>query len=162
MKNNIWKILCIILLIAVLVLVVLLKNSYKKTGENYNLSDTKTNQRDESNIDELTGDIRISLDENISKEGSVKGAENLKWSDAWIRQSDNEMEISLTLNNESETEKIQERDLTVNLLDKDNNIIYTKDVKIKEINSKVDYTFLECKIEVTSPVIIYDLQIQAK
>lgn len=162
MKSNIWKIISVILLIVVLVLLILLKNSYKKTGENNNLSDTKTNQRDESNIDELTGDIRISLDENISKEGIVKGAENLKWNDAWIRQSDNEMEISLTLNNESETEKIQERDLTVNLLDKDNNIIYTKDVKIKEINSKVDYTFLECKIEITSPVIIYDLQIQAK
>lgn len=162
MKNNIWKIISVILLIVVLVLLILLKNSYKKTRENNNLSDTKTNQRDESNIDELTGDIRISLDENISKEGIVKGAENLKWSDAWIRQSDNEMEISLTLNNESETEKIQERDLTVNLLDKVNNIIYTKDVKIKEINSNVDYTFLECKIEITSPVIIYDLQIQAK
>lgn len=162
MKNNIWKILCIILLIVVLVLVVLLKNSYKKTAEDNNLPDTKTNQRAESDIDESIGDIRISLDENISKEGIVKGAENLKWNDAWIRQSDNEMEISLTLNNESETEKIQERDLTVNLLDKDNNIIYTKDVKIKEINSNVDYTFLECKIEITSPVIIYDIQIQAK
>ena len=162
MKNNIWKILCTILLIAVLVLLVLLKNSYKKTGEKNNLPDTKTNQRAESDIDESIGDIRIFLDENISKEGIVKGAENLRWNDAWIRQSDNEMEISLTLNNESETEKIQERDLTVNLLDKDNKIIYTKDVKIKEINSKVDYTFLECKIEITSPVIIYDLQIQAK
>lgn len=162
MKNNIWKIVSVVLLIVVFVLLILLKSSYNKTEKNNNLSDTKTNQRVENNIDDSTGNIRISLDENISKEGSVKGAEHLKWNDALIRQSDNEMEISLTLNNESDTEKIQEKDLTVNLLDKDNNIIYTKDVKIQEINSKVDYTFLECKLEITNPVIIYDLQIQAK
>ena len=162
MKNNIWKILCTILLIAVLVLLVLLKNSYKKTGEKNNLPDTKTNQRAESDIDESIGDIRIFLDENISKEGIVKGAENLRWNDAWIRQSDNEMEISLTLNNESETEKIQTKDLTINLLDKDNKVICTKDVQIKEINPNLNYTFIDCKIETTTPVIIYDLQIQAK
>lgn len=165
MKNNtinIWKFLCIILtIIVVILLVIVLKNHSEKKDTNENKSQKSSQSAQNPNYD-LDNNIRIMLDEDLSKEGIVEGIDNVMWNNARIRQVDNEMEISIMLNNQSETEKIPSHDLTINLLDKDKKVIFTKNIKMKEIPSQYGYTSLELTCEITEPVVIYDIQIEAK
>ena len=159
---NIWKFGCIILtIIAIILLVIVLKNHSEKNDTNNNNNQKISKSVNNSN-DDIDNNIRIMLDEDLSKDGIVEGIENLTWNNARIRQMDNEIEVSIMLNNQSETEKIPSHDLTINLLDKDKKVIFTKDIKMKEISSQYGYTSLELTCEITEPVVIYDIQIEAK
>ena len=164
MKNNsinIWKFGCIIVtIIAIILLVMVLKNHSGKKDTND--AKSKTSQSAQNTNDDLDNNIRIMLDEDLSKEGTIEGLENVRWNDARIRQVDNEMEVTIMLNNESEKEKIPSRNLTVELLDKDKKIVLTKDIKMNEISANYGYTSLEFTIDKIDPIIIYDIQIQAK
>ena len=72
------------------------------------------------------------------------------------------MEIIITLNNESETEKIPAQNLTINLLDQNGKIIYSKDTTIEEISANYGYTTIDLNFEYIEPQIIYDIQIISK
>ena len=105
---------------------------------------------------------QIRINEDFSKDGTVENLENVRWNNANIMQFDNEMEISIYLNNESQTEVVPERQLTVNLLDKNGKVMYTQDVMMKEIAAEYGYTTIDLKFEIQEVAIIHDIQIIAK
>ena len=165
MKNNtinIWKFGCIILtIIVIILLVIVLKNHSRKKDTNDNKNQKISQSANNPNGD-IDDNIRIMLDEDFSKDGIIEGVENVIWNNARIRQVDNEMEVSIMLNNQSETEKIPSHDLTINFLDKNKKVILTKDIKMEEIPSQYGYTSLDFTCEITEQVIIYDIQIVGK
>ena len=168
-KVNIWKlcfIISIVIIVALLIWILNLKQN-KKITENQTKSNTSTstsqsvkNDSEDEEYDEEMKQIRIN--EDFSKEGTVENLENVRWSNANIMQFDDEMDIDIMLNNESQTEKINATTLTVKLLDKQGNVIKEQDVEMKEIPSNYGYTTLNLSFDITEVMIIYDIQIVAK
>ena len=117
---------------------------------------TKTTSND------FTDFKQIRLNEDFTKEGTVENLENVHWNHVSIMQFDNELEVSLTLDNMSETEKIEARELTVHLLDKKGNVIISKDVQMPEIAENYGYAMLDFECEIEELMIIEDIQIKAK
>ena len=159
--NNIYKLGCIILIIIVAILsIIIIKNkSNKNVANNNEKSDTSKKIESSLNENDL---IRIMLDEDLTKEGTVEGIENLRWSDARIRQDESQMNVLIMLDNKSETEKIPAKDLTIEFLDKENRIIYTKEIKMGEVPDNFGYTVLDFVVDIQEPVMVYDIQIKAK
>lgn len=167
-KSNIWKICFIISIIIILVLLIWILNlkqdkkvAKNDTGSNTSSSTSQSVKKDAE--DEEFNDMkRIRINEDFSKEGTVENLENVRWSNANIMQSDDEMDIDIMLNNESQTEKINATTLTVKLLDKQGNVIKEQDVEMKEIPANYGYTSLNLNFEISEVMIIYDIQIVAK
>ena len=157
-KNNIWKIFSIVAIIIIVILIIciiLISSKSSEASSNKTNETPKTTTNTAKHNDDM---IRISLDEDFSKDGT----ENVRWSDARIRQYDNEMEISIMLNNDSETEVIEARTLEMVLLDKEGKQIIAKDIEMGEIPAKYGYTTLETTIENVEPLLVYDVQLKAK
>ena len=163
--NNIWKVGCIILIIIVIIqsTILIIKKLEKKEETKTNTVQTenkiKTTDLKEDDIEEMR---QIRIDEDFSKMGTIEGIENIRWNNVRIMQNDDDMEVSIMLNNESQTEKIPTANLTVNLLDKDGKILFTKDMQMQEISANYGYTTLDMTFKITEPVIIYDVQILKK
>ena len=163
--NNIWKVGCIILIIIVIIqsTILIIKKLEKKEETTTNTVQTenkiKTIDLKEDDIEEMR---QIRIDEDFSKMGTIEGIENIRWNNVRIMQNDDDMEVSIMVNNESQTEKIPTANLTVNLLDKDGKIIFTKDMQMQEISANYGYTTLDMTFKITEPVIIYDVQILKK
>ena len=165
-KSKVWMICFIISVIIIIGLVIWILNISldKKIADNSSASSTgsSTSQRGTTDSDGLDDMRRIRINEDFSKEGTVENLKNVRWSNANIMQSDNEMDIDIMLNNESEKEKVKATTLTVKLLDKQGKVIKSKDVKMEEIPAKFGYTTLNLKFDITDLMIIYDIQIVAK
>lgn len=167
-KTNIWKICFIISIIIILVLLIWILNlkQDKKVAKNHTGSNTSSSTsqsvKKDAEDEEFNDMKQIRINEDFSKEGTVENLENVRWSNANIMQSDDEMDIDIMLNNESQTEKINATTLTVKLLDKQGNVIKEQDVEMKEIPANYGYTSLNLKFEITEVMIIYDIQIVAK
>lgn len=159
MKNNIWKILCFILSIIVIILTCIILKSNNKINNNVNDNETNNNVQ-ESNV--LDSSISLHLNEDLFKDGIVEGIENLSWNTATIVHNNGIMDISITLNNESETEKIPKNNLKINLLDQNGIIIYSKEATMEEISANYGYTTIDLNFEYIEPQIIYDIQIISK
>ena len=140
--NNIWKVGCIILIIIVIIqsTILIIKKLEKKEETKTNTVQTenkiKTTDLKEDDIEEMR---QIRIDEDFSKMGTIEGIENIRWNNVRIMQNDDDMEVSIMLNNESQTEKIPTANLTVNLLDKDGKILFTKDMQMQEISANYGY-----------------------
>jgi len=161
-KKDIWKIVSIVSIVIIVILVIciiVICAGGKGEGNNTGNKNSKATIKPIDNDDSMR---RIRLDEDFSKDGTIEGIENIRWSDAMIRQFDNNMEISIMLNNNSDTEKIDARTLEVALLDKDGKVITTKDVEMAEIPADYGYTSLEFTVENIEPSVVYDVQINAK
>ena len=159
MKDTIWKILCFTLLIIIIILISIIiktnNNLVNKSNEN-EISNTIQEQ------EILDNRVSLHLNEDLFKDGIVEGIDNLSWNTATILHNNNIMEIIITLNNESETEKIPAQNLTINLLDQNGKIIYSKDTTIEEISANYGYTTIDLNFEYIEPQIIYDIQIISK
>ena len=160
-KKNIWKLVCIILAIIVIIqstIIIIIKLEKKEQ------SDTNTTHIEKNGLkeDDIEENKRIRLDEDFSKEGKIEGIENVRWNNVRIMQNDDEMEVSIMLNNESQTEKIPGADLIVNLMDKAGKTIYTQEIKMQEISANYGYTSLDMTFKIKEPIIIYDVQILKK
>ncbi len=154
-NNNIWKIVSIISIVIVVILLIYI------IATNVNSSKTKNTEKNPTTSDEeIFKDIRIN--EDFSTDGTIEGIENVRWSNANIMQFDNKMEISIMLNNESATEKIDEKELTVILIDKDGNEIAKNKVKMEEIPENYGYTTIDLELEQIDLTIIYDIKIIAE
>ena len=160
-KKNIWKLICIVLVIIVIIqsTILIIKKLDKKEQSKINTTQIEKNDLKEDDIEE---NKRIRLDEDFSKEGKIEGIENVRWNNARIMQNDDEMEVSIMLNNESQTEKISGADLIVNLMDKSGKTIYTQEIKMQEISENYGYTSLDMTFKIKEPLIIYDVQILKK
>ena len=160
-KKNIWKLVCIILAIIVIIqsTIIVIKRLEKKEQSDTNTTHIEKNGLKEDDIEE---NKRIRLDEDFSKEGKIEGIENVRWNNVRIMQNDDEMEVSIMLNNESQTEKIPGADLIVNLMDKAGKTIYTQEIKMQEISANYGYTSLDMTFKIKEPLIIYDVQILKK
>ena len=160
-KKNIWKLICIVLVIIVIIqsTIIVIKRLEKKEQSNTNTTQIEKNDLKEDDIEE---NKRIRLDEDFSKEGKIEGIENVRWNNVRIMQNDDEMEVSIMLNNESQTEKIPGADLIVNLMDKAGKTIYTQEIKMQEISANYGYTSLDMTFKIKEPLIIYDVQILKK
>lgn len=160
-KNNIWKILCIILIIIIIILstILVIKELDEKEPSKNDTTQIEKNGLKEDDIEE---NKRIRLDEDFSKEGKIEGIENAIWNNVRIMQNDDEMEVSIMLNNESQTEKISGADLIVNLMDKAGKTVYTQEIKMQEISANYGYASLDMTFKIKEPIIIYDVQILKK
>lgn len=167
-KSNIWKLCFIISIIIIVVLLIWILNlkqdkkvTKNHTGSNTSSSTSQSAKKDSE--DEEYNDMKqIRINEDFSKEGTVENLENVRWSNANIMQFDDEMDIDIMLNNESQTEKINATTLTVKLLDKQGKVIKEQDVEMKEIPSNYGYTTLNLSFDITEVMIIYDIKIVAK
>lgn len=159
MKDTIWKILCFTLLIIIIILISIIiksnNNLVNKSNEN-EINNTIQEQ------DVLDNRVSLHLSEDLFKDGIVEGIENLSWNTATILHNNNIMEIIITLNNESETEKIPKNNLKINLLDQNGIIIYSKEATMEEISANYGYTTIDLEFESIEPKIIYDIQIISK
>ncbi len=115
-----------------------------------------------SDSEDLFDFKQIHISENLSKKGKVENLKNVSWSRANIMQYGTELELSIDLNNESETEKVEAREITVNLLDKEGKVRLTKDINMPEIAENYGYTILNLEFEIEEVMIIHDIQIIAK
>ena len=163
MKDNskIWMICFIVSVIIIIGLLIWILNIKldKKTAENKFEANTKISTSDNQDYDDMK---RIRINENFSKEGTVENLENVRWNNANIMQYDDEMDIDIMLNNESENEKIEATTLTVKLLDKQGKVMKEKDIEMEEIPANYGYTSLNLNFEISEVCIIYDIQIVAK
>ena len=153
MKDKKSKLIIIIAIFIVIIigLIVVVKN----VGNNG--TSNKTNQNVE--IEKVR---QISIEEELEVEGFVGNLQGVRWNSARIRQDGSKMEISIMLNNESKTEKVPVKKLTVKVLDKDGKVIASKsDVEMKEIPDNFGYTTLDLKFDVKDIVVVYDIQISA-
>ena len=149
-KEKIWQIVCLVLVVIIIGLAVYAfgfkSNSIiKKSGDSSSENEFK--------------DIR--LEESISTDGEIENLENVRWNNARIMQSDGRLELSLMLNNESQDKKVGEQKLKITLLDKTGKEIVSKDVSIKEIDSKYGYTDINFSVEMKELVIVNDIKIVA-
>ena len=108
------------------------------------------------------GYTQIRLDEDFSTDGTVKNIENVKWHNARITQHDNRMEVSIMLNNESQTERVESKNIKVNLLGKSGKVLYTKDVKMEEIAENYGYTNIELEFEINDIAVVYGVELIAQ
>lgn len=126
-----------------------------------NVGNSETSNKNNQNV-EIEKFRKISIEEELEVEGFVENLNNVRWSNANIMQHDNKMEISIMVNNESKTEKVPAKKLTVKVLDKNGKVIASKnDVEMKEIPDNFGYTKLDLKFDVKDVVIVYDIQISA-
>lgn len=149
-KEKIWQIVCLVLVVIIIGLAIYAfgfksNSSTKKYGDNSSENEVRN----------------IRLDEEYSTDGKVENLENVRWNNARIMQSDGRLELSLMLNNESQDKKIGNRNLKVTLLDKSGKEIVSKDVSIKEIDSKYGYTDINFSVEMKELVIVNDIKIVA-
>ena len=164
-KKNTWKLVCIILVIIVIIqsTILIIKKLDKKEQSKTNTAQTEDKiERNSLAEDDIEENKRIRLDEDFSKEGKIEGIENVRWNNVRIMQNDDEMEVSIMLNNESQTEKIPGADLIVNLMDKAGKTVYTQEIKMQEISANYGYTSLDMTFKIKEPIIIYDVQILKK
>ena len=163
--NNIWKVGCIILIIIVIIQsTILITKKHEKKEENktniaQNENKSKTTELIEDDLEEMK---QIRINEDFSKDGKIEGIENVRWNNVRIMQNDDDMEVSIMLNNESQTEKIPEADLIVNFMDKEGKVIYTQNIKMQEISANYGYTSLDMTFKISEPLIIYDVKIIKK
>lgn len=148
-KNKI-RIILILIIIAIILLV-----GY------FLITKLKNNESQEQYLDENSLKI-IVVTEEINKDGKIENLANASWNSARIKQQDGKMEVSINLNNNSETEKIEARILTVKLINKSKDIIATKDVRMEEIPEDYGYTTLDIEFEIKEEILIDDIQIIAK
>ena len=167
-KVNIWKLCFIISIIVIVVLLIWILNlkQDKKVTKNQTRSNTSSSTsqsaKKDSEDEEYNDMKQIRINEDFSKDGTVENLENVRWTNANIMQFDDEMDIDIMLNNESQTEKINATTLTVKLLDKQGKVIKEQDVEMKEIPSNYGYTTLNLNFDITEVMIIYDIKIVAK
>ena len=167
-KVNIWKLCFIISIIVIVVLLIWILNlkQDKKVTKNQTRSNTSSSTsqsaKKDSEDEEYNDMKQIRINEDFSKDGTVENLENVRWTNANIMQFDDEMDIDIMLNNESQTEKINATTLTVKLLDKQGKVIKEQDVEMKEIPSNYGYTTLNLKFDISEVMIIYDIKIIAK
>lgn len=159
MKDTIWKILCFTLLIIIIILISIIIKSNKNLDNKSNENEINNTIQEQEILDNR---VSLHLNEDLFKDGIVEGIENLSWNTATILHNNNIMEIIITLNNESETEKIPAQNLTINLLDQNGKIIYSKDTTIEEISANYGYTTIDLNFDYIEPKIIYDIQIISK
>ncbi len=160
-KKNIWKLICIVLVIIVIIqsTIIVIKRLEKKEQSDTNTTHIEKNGLKEDDIEE---NKRIRRDEDFSKEGKIEGIENAISNTVRSMQNDDEMEVSIMLNNESQTEKIPGADLIVNLMDKAGKTVYTQEIKMQEISANYGYSSLDMTFKIKEPIIIYDVQILKK
>ena len=161
-KSNIWKICSIISILVIIGLVIWNICLNKKIAENPSEAKEKLSQTAKTNEEEYDEEMKqIRINEDFSKNGTIENVENVRWSNANIMQYDDEMDIDIMLNNESQNETIAARTLTVKLLDKEGKVIKEQDVEMKEIPANYGYTNLDLHFDITEVMIIYDIQIVA-
>lgn len=98
---------------------------------------------------------------DIWKNGNVENLNNVSWANIRINQDNNELNVRIQLDNNSETDKAEARTLTVNLLGKRGKKLFSKDVEMEEIEND-GWAVLEFSLPIDEPVMIYDAQIIAK
>ncbi len=121
-----------------------------------------TEEDDEVVSQENQGFKMIRINEDLSKDGKIENLQGVRWNNANIMQMDGKIEIDIMINNESETEEVPSKELTVNLLDKKGKTILTKDVTMGKIEKNYGYTVLNLEFDSKNIVIIHDIQIIAK
>ena len=159
-KENIWQIICLVLVIIIIGLSVY-AFGFKNTNNTNDTNDID-NKRNITNSIEEDGFRRIRLDEDFSTDGKVENLENVRWNNARIMQMDGKLELSIMLNNESKDKKIEARTVIVKLMDEAGKEIASKEVEMKEISDNYGYTNIDITYDVQEPTIIYDIKIIAK
>ena len=115
----------------------------------------KENEEEESKT-------QIVLNEDLILTGTVENLNNVKFYYGRMLYQDKKAIAYIMLNNESDTEKVSPRTVTVELIDKQGKVIAKNDAQMEEISNDMGQTELMAEFDMTEPQIIYDLRITAK
>ncbi len=158
MKTNdlrFWQVCSLILAIITIVLIVAIAMVLGKEVDDEALSS-------DDFIDEDNGYWEIMLNEDLMVDKRVENLENLRWSHARIMQDSNNMEVSITLTNESLTDRIEARELIIQLLNKKGKVIGETEVQLPAMEENYDWKEVEVKFDLKELQIVYDIHITAK
>ena len=162
-ENNIWKIgfiISIVIIIIMLAYIIIISTS-GKSKNNSTQSSKATSNSTSTNISNEERYTNIRIDEDLSSDGQIEGIENVRWNNARISEDANQMQVSIMINNESQTEKVASTPIEVSLLDENGKVIDSREVVLEEIEANYGYTNLELNFEIENFVVVHDIQIKA-
>lgn len=147
----------VIVVIAVLVIGIVVVNVLPKHDDT-----TGNNESNEINGEDLAEQLKgVNFYEEFSKIESVKNLEDVVWNSIRITQIENLMQVSISLNNLSETAKVEATNLTVNLYDNEGNLAYSKEAQMEELSENYGTTMVELEFEIDDISLIYDVDVIA-
>lgn len=152
-KNN-WKLISLILIIIVIILGIVIATD--KLGEKTKKTKTNIVQSDNMELNE----IRIT--ERLLKNGNIEGIDHVTWTDATIREDNNQMIVDIRLTNESETKKVDSKMITAVLFNKEGKEIASQEVQMEELPENYSFTTLSLNFDITDISVIYDIKLFAK
>ena len=130
-----------------------------KIGTKLNFDSKKVENEPNNSINDKTK--AINFYEDFSKIEEVKNLSNVVWNSVRITQIENKMEVNVLLNNQSKDKKVEETNLTVNLYDRNGNVVLTKDAKMPELKANYGTATLNLEFDIDDIMIIYDVQVIA-
>ena len=136
--------------VACLIVAIILVNKGEETS-----SMVKENEEEESKT-------QIVLNEDLILTGTVENLNNVNFYYGRMLYQDKKAIAYIMLNNESDTEKVSPRTVTVELLNKQGKVIAKNDAQMGEISNDMGQTELMAEFDMAEPQIIYDLRITAK
>ena len=155
MKQNsekFWQICSLILAMIVVVLTVCIV-----IGNKGDTSERETTTPEQPNLF-----MNFKLSEEFIGDGNIENLEDVIWSGAKLSQEQGKCKASMIILKTNEGKKIEAKELTIKLLDKDGNVIASKDTKMKEFSENSIYSNLDVQFDMSDYHIIYDIKITAK
>ena len=159
---NIWKY-CFI--IACVVIVVLAINLYSKNKIN-NDSSVKAN----NGTSVKSGKIRygnqdysgITLEEDLSIFGEIENLEDVRFDNVRISQYGGNAVINITISNDNPEKKIEDKQLKIELLDIDGNVLAEGNGHIEELSKERNYANIDFTTSIPTPSVVFDIRIVAE
>ncbi len=156
-RRNIWQIISIILIIIIIILIATMCIMNKGSKTNKRAIPQKID-----NIEGVTNGTEIRIIERLLKDGHVEGLDNVRWTDATIRQEYNYMTVEIRLTNESEADKAEAKTIIAKLYDKDGNGIAMQETQMEEIPENYAFTTIYLNFDISDINLVYDIQLTAK
>ena len=154
-NNNIWKLAFIISVIIIVVMAVILVTVMVKNNGSFSHNSGVSNSSQEHEVD-------IRVEEDLMKYGTIQNLDNVNWSNARISQYDNEMLVYISLNNQSEKEKVDPTQLQITLFDENGKEFYSTEIMTEEIKDQFGSYDLQFSVPMSKIQIVHDINIVAK
>ena len=155
--KNAWKtyfmIACIVIVVLIICIIVIISAGNDKAGSSANKGKIRYGNQDYSSI---------TLEENLSISGDIENLEGVRWQNARISQNAGDVQVSVTINNDNPDQKVESKQLKIELLDIDGNILAEGNSQIQGLSESTPYINIDFSVGIPIPEVIYNIRIIAE
>ena len=156
-EENKWKICliiaCIIIVILIAYIIVLSNKEGNHAGSSARNGVIRYGNQDYSSIE---------VEENLSLSGEIENLTGVRWENARISQHAGDAQVSITVNNDNPNQRVEAKQLRIELLDIDGNILAEGNSQIGELSEATPYANIDFVVGIPTPEVVYNLRIVAE